>query len=113
MTNVIFHIDEESRWEQLLSNLEYFAAAHATDDVIEVVINGPAVRSFNGFDVHPEYGNRISALVKLGVRFVICGNSLKNRQIPNDNIPESISIVPQGIEEIVARESEGYAYIKP
>lgn len=113
MANVIVHIDEESRWEQLLSNIEYFAANHANHSHIEVVINGPAVRSFNGFDVHPEYGNRISALVDLGVAFVICENSLKNRQIANDMIPEFITIVPQGIEEIVVKETEGYAYIKP
>ena len=113
MANVVVHIDEESRWEQLLSNLEYFAAKHSEDSVVEVVINGPAVRSFNGLDVHPEYGNRISALVDLGVKFVICENSLNNRQISDDMIPDFISLVPQGIEEIVARETEGFAYIKP
>ncbi len=113
MANVVVHIDEDSRWEQLLSNMEYFAAKHADHSSIEVVINGPAVRSFNGLDVHPEHGHRISALVDLGVKFVICGNSLRNRQIPEDLIPDFITVVPQGIEEIVVRETEGYAYIKP
>ena len=42
------------------------------------------------------------------------GNSLKNRQIGEDNIPEDlVEIVPQGISELVAKQGEGFAYIKP
>lgn len=114
MTNVVFHIDEEARWEQLLSNLEYYAANDGSESKIVVVINGAAVRNFNGFDVHPEYGKRMLALSKDGVEFKICGNSLRNRQIPEDNIPEDlITIVPQGIAAIVEWQGQGYAYIKP
>ena len=113
MTNVIVHIDEESRWEQLLSNLEYFVEIHGEDSSTEVVINGPAVRSFNGFDVHPEYGSRMRTLADKGVKFIICGNSLRNRQIPEDLLPDIITVVPQGVSYIVERQGEGYAYIKP
>ncbi len=114
MTNVVFHIDEENRWEQLLSNLEYYAAKHGTESELVVVINGAAVRSFNGFDVHPEHGKRMLALHEAGVQFRICGNSLRNRQIPEDNVPSDvISVVPQGIEEIVSCQGQGFAYIKP
>lgn len=114
MTNVVFHIDEDARWEQLLSNLEYYSENFGETSKIEVVINGAAVRSFNGFDVHPEHGRRILALAEAGVRFTVCANSLRNRQIPEENIPEgTIEIVPQGISELVAKQGEGFAYIKP
>ena len=46
MTDVVFHIDEEARWEQLLNNLEYYAANDGSESKIVVVINGAAVRSF-------------------------------------------------------------------
>lgn len=113
MANVIFHIDEESRWDQLLTNLEYFVNVHGLDTRSEVVINGPAVRSFNGLDVHPEYGDRMVDLANKGVVFIVCGNSLRNRQIPEDFLPEIISVVPQGVAYIVERQGEGFAYIKP
>ncbi len=114
MTDVVFHIDEEARWEQLLSNLEYYSAHYGSESKIVVVINGAAVRSFNGFDVHPEHGKRMLALYEAGVEFKICGNSLHNRQIPEDNIPEDvITIIPQGVAAIVQWQGQGYAYIKP
>ena len=114
MTDVVFHIDEENRWEQLLNNLEYYSANFGTESDIVVVINGYAVRSFNGFDVHPEHGKRMLALHEAGVQFKICGNSLFNRQIPSENIPDDVVvIVPQGIAEIVACQGRGFAYIKP
>ena len=114
MTDVVFHIDEEARWEQLLNNLEYYAANDGSESKIVVVINGAAVRSFNGFDVHPEHGKRMLKLHEAGVQFRICGNSLFNRQIPEENIPSDVvTIVPQGITEIVERQGQGFAYIKP
>lgn len=114
MTNVVFHIDEEARWEQLLNNLEYYTEHFGDTSKIEVVINGSAVRSFNGFDINPEYGKRMRALNNVGVQFTICGNSLANRQIGEENIPSDlVTIVPQGISELVARQGDGFAYIKP
>ncbi|MGO1638867.1 DsrE family protein [Ancrocorticia populi] len=114
MTDVVFHIDEDARWDQLLSNLEYYSENFGDHSKIEVVINGSAVRSFNGFDINPEHGKRMRTLANDGVRFTICGNSLKNRQIGEDNIPEDlVEIVPQGISELVAKQGEGFAYIKP
>ncbi|MGO1591470.1 MAG: DsrE family protein [Ancrocorticia sp.] len=114
MTDVVFHIDEDARWEQLLNNLEYYSANFGETSKIEVVINGPAVRPFNGFDVNPERGKRIRALADAGVRFTICASSLHNRQIGEENIPSDfIAIVPQGIAELVARQGDGFAYIKP
>ncbi|MCF2706768.1 DsrE family protein [Arcanobacterium haemolyticum] len=113
MTNVIVHIDEESRWEQLLVNLEYFAEKYGSESRIVVVVNGPAVRSFNGYDVHPEYGERMRTLAEKGVVFKICANSLNNRQIPEDRLPDIMEVVPQGVAYIVERQGDGYAYIKP
>lgn len=113
MTDVVFHIDEQDRWEQLLSNVEHFARDFAQGSKIVIVINGPAVRTFNGFDVHPEYGKVMRALVERGVKFAMCANSLRNRQIPKDILPDFIEVVPQGVAYIVEKQGAGYAYIKP
>ena len=53
------------------------------------------------------------ALADKGVKFIICGNSLRNRQIAEDLLPDIITVVPQGVSYIVERQGEGYAYIKP
>ncbi len=113
MTNVVVHIDEESRWDQLLANLEYFTEHYGRDSRIVVVVNGPAVRSFNGYDVHPEHRERMKVLSQAGVIFKICANSLRNRQIDEELLPSMMEVVPQGVAYIVDRQGEGYAYIKP
>lgn len=112
MANVVVHIDEENRWEQLLSNIENYSEAH-THSKIEVLINGPAVRFFNGMDVYPEYRKRMKALHAHTVRFLICANSLRNRQIPQDILPSWLEVVPQGFAYLVDRQGEGFAYVKP
>ena len=56
----------------------------------------------------------VFALHEAGVEFKICGNSLHNRQIPEENIPaDVVTIVPQGIAAIVEWQGQGFAYIKP
>lgn len=113
MTDVVFHIDKEDRWEQLLSNVEHFAHDFGQGSKIVVVVNGPAVRTFNGFDVRPEYVRQMRELVAGGVEFVMCANSLRNRQIPEDILPDFITVVPQGVAYMVEKQGSGYAYIKP
>ena len=51
-------------------------------------------------------------LMKKGIRFVVCENTIKNRQIkPEELIPET-EYVPAGIAEIVERQEQGWSYIK-
>ena len=48
-----------------------------------------------------------------GVKFVACNNALMAHNIEKYNIIHFVDIVPAGVLELVVKQSEGYAYIKP
>ncbi|MDD4474415.1 MAG: DsrE family protein [Eubacteriales bacterium] len=48
-----------------------------------------------------------------GVKFVACNNALMANNIDKYNIIHFVDTVPAGVLELVVKQSEGYAYIKP
>lgn len=115
---VIFHIDDNSRWELLLGNasnmLSYCdSAADRPVCELEIVANGPAVTQLTA-DAARESGryDRLAALAERG-RICACNNALRANHIPAEELPPFVEVVPAGVVEIVQREAEGYAYLKP
>jgi len=52
-------------------------------------------------------------LYKKGVKFVACNNALSAYDIKKENIIEFVDVVPTGVLELIKKQNEGYAYIKP
>ncbi|WP_041722558.1 MULTISPECIES: DsrE family protein [Caldicellulosiruptor] len=123
---VLFHINELSRWQIVLGNITNLLNDVGQDNAhIEVVINGEAVSIFKDKCKQVESGNlcsissnlslleQMEELSKIGVKFVACRNALKGQSIDENSLPDFVTVVPVGITEIVRKQAEGYAYIKP
>lgn len=123
---VLFHINELSRWQIVLGNITNFLNDVGQDNAnVEVVINSEAVSIFKDKCKQIESGNLCSVstdlslleqmekLSKVGVKFVACRNALKAQVIDEESLPDFVIVVPAGITEIVRKQAEGYAYIKP
>ncbi len=54
----------------------------------------------------------IADLKKAGVRFVVCQNTMNQRNIKADELIQEAEIVPAGIAEIVEKQEQGWSYIK-
>ena len=111
---VIFHIDEMHKWKLLLMNVSNLLEVIANEKFsIEVLANAEAVKYY---DPTQNLGTDIEKLENLnikGVKFVACNNALKVFKIEKHNILDFINTVPAGVLELVVKQSEGYAYIKP
>lgn len=108
--NVIFHIDEMEKWQLVLKNVSNLLnAVDAVKSNIEVLANSEAVKFYKieAFD------KELEKLNNSGVRFTACNNALKALNIKKEALLEFIEIVPVGVLEIINKEKEGYAYIKP
>lgn len=111
---VIFHIDEISKWKLLLANVRNLLIAMDSEDFhVEVLANSEAVKYYDttlnlDMDI-----NIIEKLYTKGVEFVACNNALRTYNIEKINIINFVRIVPAGVLELVERQNEGYAYIKP
>lgn len=110
---VIFHIDEMSKWKLLLANVSNLLNAIDNENlIVKVLANSEAVKYYNTTSNLDVDTNAMEYLHSRGVEFIACNNALKIYNIKN-NIINFVSIVPAGVLELVERQSEGYAYIKP
>ena len=80
----------------------------ALGEGIRFLIKGATERNGRPFDT------AVTALVKQGVEFRVCNNTLTAHNVaPSELVPE-ITLVPAGVAEIARLQSrEGYAYIRP
>lgn len=109
----LFHLEENSapRVQMTLNNIENLIADMGRENVsVELVVNGNGVQAFTRTD---ELAQPIAEPAALGVRFAVCGNSLRGNSIPAEDLLEQVKIVPSGVSELVREQSDGWAYIRP
>ncbi|MFT8313008.1 MAG: DsrE family protein [Clostridium sp.] len=112
---VIFHIDELNKWKLLLGNINNLINALQNEIYnIEVVANAEAVKlyDFNNNFSSEEF-HVMEDLSHKKVKFVACNNALKSYGIQRENLMAFVLVVPAGILELIDKQKEGYAYIKP
>lgn len=112
---VIFHIDELNKWGLLLKNVENLM--NDIDDKkfqVEVLANSEAVKAYDmSSDLGKQITNDMEKLENKNVRFTACNNALNGFNVKKKNLMEFLDIVPVGVLELVKKQREGYAYIKP
>lgn len=113
---VLFHIDQSENWTMLLNDLthllQYGAQNHCAAEV-EVLANGNAVQELQTpRAMAAGLYEQLSSLAGRA-RFCACSNALHHFGIPPASLVAQVQVVPAGVVELVRRQQEGYAYIKP
>lgn len=110
---VLFHVSDNETWPKALTNIQNFINSVGQNGAaIELVANAVAVTMY----YNQERADLLQKMVELngqGVRFTACRNALKGNSLDEQALPHFVEVVPAGITEIVQKQSEGYAYIKP
>jgi intracellular sulfur oxidation DsrE/DsrF family protein len=55
----------------------------------------------------------VSGLMKKGVRFVACENTMRQKALTKEQLLAGTGTVPTGALEVIRRQQAGYAYFKP
>lgn len=111
---VIFHIDEPSkgRADQVLMNITNLLNDLGDGNVeVELLANGGGVRALT--KESEGLAEQVEALSKRGVRFVACQNSLDHLNMRETDLLDLVAVVPAGVSELVKKQMEGWAYIRP
>ena len=115
MIKVVFHldVDEENRLLTALGNIgNLLKEIPAKDAAVFLVANGSAVRLFVKAN-DSDNSSRIEALCAKGVRFFMCNNSLTNFKIDPKALVRGCEVTKAGILELIERQADGCAYVKP
>lgn len=109
---VLFHINEPDRWSRVILNtVNFLRDVGPGKAIVEVVANGAGVVAYS--QGKPDLIKQIKELHEQGVVLVACRNALNMHNIREESLPAFVTVVPAGITEIVIKQAEGYAYIKP
>jgi intracellular sulfur oxidation DsrE/DsrF family protein len=110
---VVFQVSDNDRgkWNLVLNNAKNVQAdlgAEATE--VEVVVYGPGIGMLKS---DSPVAQRIAGALKDGVKVVACENTLAAQQLTHAEMLPNIGYVPAGVVELMQKQQQGYAYIRP
>jgi len=104
--------DDPKKWNLALNN-----ARNAQQDLggpknvdIEIVAYGPGI---NMLKMDAVTANRVSDAIKTGISIVACENTMGAQKIDKAEMNPSISYVPAGVIQLMRRQQQGWAYLRP
>ena len=111
---VVFHIDEGavSKANMVFHNVQNLLDDLGSEEVeVMVLANGEGVKALlRKPNVHRA---QILRLADEGVQFAACGNSLRFLGLEREDLLEAARVVPAGVSELVKKQAEGWAYVRP
>lgn len=110
---VVFQVSDNDpmKWNLTLNNAQNVQADLGAESVdIEIVVYGPGIGMLKS---DSPVVQRVAGAIKTGIRVVACENTMKAQKLaPSDMLP-TISYVPAGVVELIQKQQQGYAYIRP
>jgi hypothetical protein len=83
-------------------------------EALELVVFGPALRSFVTKDIDPAIKRALETLQTQGLTFGACGNTMKGMNVVLEQLPDGAKALPQGgVVRVMELQEQGYAYIRP
>jgi intracellular sulfur oxidation DsrE/DsrF family protein len=110
---VVFQVSDgdAGKWNLALNNAKNVQQELGADKVqIEIVAYGPGIGMLTA---DATTAVRVSDAVKAGVQIVACENTMKGQKLTVADMNQSIGYVPAGVVELIKRQSDGWAYIRP
>lgn len=102
---------DPGKWNLALNNAKNLQQSYGADKIdIEIVTYGPGV---NMLKLDSAVANRIDEAKQAGVAIVACQNTMKNMKLTEADMLPNTSYVPAGVVEIIKKQRDGYAYIRP
>ena len=82
-------------------------------EALELVVHGPALRTFLARDIDPEVRGKLETLLAGGLRFDACQITMARQKIDPKDLPQGVTGVPSGVARVMELQEAGYAYVKP
>ncbi len=102
---------DPGKWNLALNNARNLQADLGASNVeIEIVAYGPGIGMLKSDSV---VGNRISEALGSGVKIAACENTMRGQKLAKSDMLGGISYVGAGVVEIMQRQQQGWAYLRP
>ena len=102
---------EPAKWNLALNNAKNIQTDLGAANVdVELVAYGPGIGMLKADSI---VGSRIDEAMAAGVKVVACENTMRAQKLTPVDMLGKIGYVPAGVTEIMQRQQQGWAYIRP
>jgi len=114
---IVYHLNEGGveKARAVLVNIENHVSVVGWKNIeaLELVVHGPALRTFLARDIDPDVRGKLETLLAGGLRFGACQITLTRQKIDAKDLIEGVTAVPSGVVRVMELQEAGYAYVKP
>jgi intracellular sulfur oxidation DsrE/DsrF family protein len=82
-------------------------------EALELVVHGPALRSFLRKDLDPDIKAKLDVLLTAGAKLDACQITMQRQKLTVQELIEGMASVPSGVARVMELQEQGYTYIKP
>jgi intracellular sulfur oxidation DsrE/DsrF family protein len=103
--------DDPKTWNQALNVVRNIQAERGKDNVkVEVVVFGNGIGLLKA---ESPLANRIDETLASGADVVMCQNTMRGRKVTEKDMHPKIGYVKAGVIEIIDRQKQGWAVVRP
>jgi uncharacterized protein len=102
---------DQGKWNLALNNAKNIQTDLGAANVdIEIVAYGPGIDLLK---LDSPVGGRIDEATTAGVKVIACENTMRGKKLTRTDMLNGIGYVPAGVVELMSRQQQGWAYIRP
>jgi intracellular sulfur oxidation DsrE/DsrF family protein len=102
---------EPAKWNLALNNARNVQEELGAKNVeIEIVAYGPGLGMLKKDAVT---SGRLDEATMAGIKVVACENTMRNQKLTRADIHAAASYAPSGVVQLMQRQSQGWAYVRP
>jgi uncharacterized protein len=103
--------NDPAKWNLALNNARNLQSDLGAKNIeIEIVAYGPGIGMLKAESV---VGNRIGEALGNGVKVSACENTMHGQKLTKPDMLNGIDYVPAGVVEIMQKQQQGWAYLRP
>lgn len=110
---VVFQVSDNdpAKWNLALNNARNVQRDLGQDKVaVEIVAYGPGIGMLK---MDSAVGGRISEAISGGLSVVACENTMTAQKVSREEMLPKIGYVAAGVVQLMKRQGEGFAYVRP
>ncbi len=102
---------DPGKWNLALNNVKNVQADLGAQNVdIEIVAYGPGIGMLK---MDSTVGDRVQEAISAGVQVVACENTMHGQKLEKADMLSKIGYVKAGVVELILKQQQGWAYIRP
>jgi len=103
---------EQAKWNLALNNAKNIQTDLGAANVdIEIVVYGAGGIGMLKFD--SPVGNRVGEAIASGVKILACETTMRGQSLARGDMLKDIGYVGSGVVELMSKQQQGWAYIRP